>query len=392
LTSAGTAVTPSPSTCSADIDQGLQIDYEFQGSSIAAGVVGGLLAIIRDYYVKGWYSAENTGRPDTKAGFQPSASLVKATIIHGAVMPPNSTSVYRYASVLNGPSNCFPNRAEDLTQNKEKFLGFGFVRLNNSIRFKDYAKKIYLPGFNKNNSLTFGDPFFTTQGQNHTYYFCAQHQISIEEIAPKITLVWTDPPGSILSGGALVNNLDLKVLYADKIYYGNGGSSADNVNNVEQVKDLPIPTVEQDRKLQLTVIVSATTLFADSSVQSYSLIVSGSLLQGTCEQNQVIIEGLNDGFSLNAKFWGLAVWIWIIIGSGVFCLGGCGVFVFCCSAFVKRNFFPQAKSENTAQSTHVSSKNLELGHVQSGADVSPTDSYVLTPSTPKSKKKSRPQF
>jgi hypothetical protein len=65
----------------------------------------------------------------------------------------------------------------------------------------------------------------------------------------RVTLAWTDPPASMLSGPQLVNDLDLKLLTPDgHSLLGNGG--ADRLNNVEAI-ELPQPapgvyTVEVD--------------------------------------------------------------------------------------------------------------------------------------------------
>ncbi len=58
-----------------------------------------------------------------------------------------------------------------------------------------------------------------------------------------VSLVWTDAPGNPGAARALVNDLDLEIIYQGKVYYGNvfsgpssvSGGKADRINNVENV-------------------------------------------------------------------------------------------------------------------------------------------------------------
>ncbi|MBA2378528.1 MAG: S8 family serine peptidase [Blastocatellia bacterium] len=97
----------------------------------------------------------------------------------------------------------------------------------------------------------------------------------------RISLVWTDPPGT--GNPALVNNLDLTVTVGDTVYRGNvftgglsvSGGSADTVNNVEQIR-LPAGIAAGT---PVTVEVRATALNgdgilgnADSTDQHFALV------------------------------------------------------------------------------------------------------------------------
>jgi hypothetical protein len=76
-------------------------------------------------------------------------------------------------------------------------------------------------------------------------------------------------------------------------------------------------------------------------------------------------------------FWGLAVWIWILIGTGVFCLGGCGITVLCFRTLIKKMFFPNLPNTKVT-AAHTVNSGLELANASG-------DGYSLTPSTPKTK-------
>lgn len=105
-------------------------------------------------------------------------------------------------------------------------------------------------------------------------------QVNAEEVV--VTLVWTDPPGFDGAGMALVNDLDLTVSVQTcattddtTLYYGNGNTIADHVNNVEQVTldNLAASGCE-------TLLVTVTGYNVPQGPQTYSLIVRGDVEQG----------------------------------------------------------------------------------------------------------------
>lgn len=65
------------------VDSGAQVCglTGMQGTSMATPVVAGAAALVRQYYVDGWYPS---GAPNATAAFTPSGALVKATLISGA--------------------------------------------------------------------------------------------------------------------------------------------------------------------------------------------------------------------------------------------------------------------------------------------------------------------
>jgi subtilisin family serine protease len=173
------------------------------GTSMAAPLVAGCVAVLRETLVK-------NGTP------QPTAALVKALLVNGAVTVPG-----QYSPTEAGAS---PNNNS----------GFGRV---------DLAGSVIIPATGINAGFGEGGPL--TQGTSDMF------TIEIPERSPqdveaatgvtlKITLVWTDPPGA-----SLQNDLDLVVRAADgQERHGNMGTSNqfDRVNNVEQVVWTGIPT------------------------------------------------------------------------------------------------------------------------------------------------------
>jgi hypothetical protein len=168
-------------------------------------------------------------------------------IIHGAVYPPSGTVVQRKV-FHNDSAQLYPVTGCTSTSSTPRYdtitdVGFGFVRMSNSVLFAGTTKRIYLPGrkgsfvdhSNSTLNSTFNDPIFTSglqppilsfvltdfiAGQVHTYSFCAKAISSTDAVDPKITLVWTDRVDTTQSTGALVNNLDLNVSYKGVNYYG----------------------------------------------------------------------------------------------------------------------------------------------------------------------------
>lgn len=88
------------------------------------------------------------------------------------------------------------------------------------------------------------------------------------------TLAWNDPPNSGYTTATkqLMHDLDLTVtcVATGQVWYGNGGSSADEVNNVERVNvSHPMSCAT------LTVAVSATAL-TYAAYQPYALVIAGA--------------------------------------------------------------------------------------------------------------------
>ncbi|MFC9504748.1 S8 family serine peptidase [Streptomyces sp. NPDC057002] len=177
------------------------------GTSMAAPLVAGCVAVLRETLVR-------NGTP------RPSAALVKAMLINGAVELPG-----QYIPSEAGPS---PNNDS----------GFGRV---------DLSRSVVLPGDGRRSGFHEGGPL--DQGEQELLRMEIPERDGGPEPTFKVTLVWTDPPGA-----ALQNDLDLVVRTADgRERHGNMGTSAgfDRTNNVEQVQWDDIPAGE------VTVVVRA---------------------------------------------------------------------------------------------------------------------------------------
>jgi subtilase family serine protease/subtilisin family serine protease len=172
--------------------------YKYMGgTSMAAPLVAGGAAVVRDFYVK-------------SRGHQASAALVKAVLINSAVdlLDENNDGVLDNA-------NPIPNMHE----------GWGRVDLVNATDASDAY-------FDEATPLSTGTS--TSQA----------FEVTSPGVPLKVTLAWTDYPAATSSVTQLVNDLDLTVTAPDgTVYKGNvfsggwsaPGGTADRLNNVENV-------------------------------------------------------------------------------------------------------------------------------------------------------------
>ena len=140
------------------------------GTSMACPIVAGATAMLRQYFTEGWYP---TGTKIAADGFTPSAALMKATLM----ICGDSTTSWAGSFV---PDSLF---------------GWGRVNLDTSLFFSGNGVKLLL-----NDNRT---------GVNTGE--AVEYLLTIPSLATglKISLTWTDYPGSTTAAQALVNDLDL---------------------------------------------------------------------------------------------------------------------------------------------------------------------------------------
>jgi subtilisin family serine protease/subtilisin-like proprotein convertase family protein len=235
--------------------------YRFEtGTSMSAGVVSGVLALLEEFY--------------TQRGHTNSPAMMKALLINGARrLGPN----YDYA-----------------VKNYVNHQGWGLINLTNS------ARASMTPGSESSWTIQVFDQDPTNAivtGMTHTRLVSASPATN-KETALRITLVWTDPPGNPAAGLKLVNDLDLVVtnLATGEVYVGNNFEQAgiysvpyvfttnstnavleyDYVNNVENVF---IKLNTNAAQFSVSVVgrrvnVNAVTAHPDGIAQDYALVIS----------------------------------------------------------------------------------------------------------------------
>lgn len=183
-------------------------DYAiFSGTSFATPVVAGAIGIINQMYDDNYFDNNPTGD-------FPHAATAKALVINSARQIDVDTP---------GLSS---------TEGDGRFQqGWGMVDLDNRLANTDLD---YLIVDEASNLL---------EDESDTYTIHVRN--SLQPL--KISLVWTDPPGSYTPTGDVFNNLDLEVtdLTTESVYWGNNGlitsrwssagGSGDTLNNVENV-------------------------------------------------------------------------------------------------------------------------------------------------------------
>ncbi|MGA1848986.1 MAG: S8 family serine peptidase, partial [Thermoplasmatota archaeon] len=173
------------------------------GTSMSTPITAGTAALVRQYY------NQTEGLENTLG------SLVKATMINGAVdMTPG-----QYGS--SNPTTQEVNRRPDIDQ--------GWGRLN--------LKESLYPGTGRMTYVNQVDGIKT--GENITRVFRVN---SMEEL--RVTLAWSDYPGSYFSGKQLVNDLDHVLTSPDgDVYNGNDLSAPfdDTRDDINPVEGITVP-------------------------------------------------------------------------------------------------------------------------------------------------------
>jgi hypothetical protein len=222
------------------------------GTSMATPTTAGLAALVRQYFVDGWYPS---GAAQAGDKFNPSAALMKAVImtsgqdLAGAV---DVTGSGLFKAIPASPSF---------------YQGYGRVQLDKVLRL----------------STTDPKSLWVSKVDPHLHRGEAHHMcVSVPADGSfKATLVWTDPPGNPASlFHVLVNDLDLTAVEqgTGKLYLGNNGLNGpesegyfDTNNNNEQIKY----TNSAGGTKEVSLSVSTALLGAGRDNQTYALAVHG---------------------------------------------------------------------------------------------------------------------
>ncbi|MEO0245539.1 MAG: S8 family serine peptidase [candidate division WOR-3 bacterium] len=171
------------------------------GTSMAAPACAGCAALVRQYYLEGYYP---NGVKDPANSIYPSGALIKATLL---------LSTRDMTGVLG-----YPNYNE----------GWGRICLDDALYFSGDARKLWID--DHKNGLDTGDSVLY------------RIQVNSSSQSFKIVLVWHDTAAAANANPTLVNNLNLRVKDpSGNIYWGNyfsggqsvPGGSPDARNNVE---------------------------------------------------------------------------------------------------------------------------------------------------------------
>lgn len=223
------------------------------GTSYAAPILVGAAALVRQYFSEGFYPSGAKNPSDART---PSAALLKAMLLNGAVS-------------LTGRDNS-GQAISPIPSNEQ---GWGRAQLDRSLLFTGATRKLYVDD-HSSGLASDGSVRYEIKGAS-----------SDEPL--KITLVWTDYPGTpdspprmpsvgniaALNAPRLVNDLDLSVQSGMASYLGNAfmngksaaGGEADRRNNVEQV----LINASGD----VSIVVKAANIAKET--QDFALVVTG---------------------------------------------------------------------------------------------------------------------
>jgi subtilisin family serine protease len=206
-------------TCNRNMQTSKQL-LRHEGTSMACPVAASAALLVRQYFVDGFYPSN---KKTPSAGFNPSAALVKAMMIHSTKLLDGL--IYLMSKHIWWPLQYKEGHRFQLRQAYHQ--GFGRIELNNVL---GPNSGVYIPNVPSDAQITTGlqDGYCVHMRDGGTF---------------KATLVWTDYPSTPNAQLNLVNDLDLIVVMPDGTrYFGNGRYSpvnsardeADYLNNVEQ--------------------------------------------------------------------------------------------------------------------------------------------------------------
>ena len=222
--------------------------------------VAGSAALVREYFTKGFYPS---GAASSKDAFVPSGALIKAMLIHSA-----RPLLYTVTSDSSGHQSATTVATDTYPTNMQ---GFGRIQLNNVLQFSDSKSKpliLFVIGAAESSSSHY-KALRNGETEKHIFYTTSD----VKQPSIRITLAYTDYPGSSGASRPLVNDLTIvvvdnsgTVLHRSQTYV----QGQSNLNNVEIILiDSPIPSTTY------TVVVSSTNQL--SYPQPYALVMTGQI-------------------------------------------------------------------------------------------------------------------
>lgn len=234
------------------------------GTSMACPAVTGAAALVRQYFVEGYYP---TGTQQVFDGFTPTGALIKAMLINTSQ---NMTGISGYPS------------------NRE---GWGRLNLDESMFFAGDTGKLFVDDIRRANGMSTND--------STTYDIV----VSSNATPLEITLAFHDAPGTSGASNPVVNDLDLRVTAPNgNLYLGNRfvsswsstGGTRDAKNNVERV------AIQSPAAGIWRIEVFAQNV--PNGPQGYGMVATGDILPpGSCSTPVVYCNAkLNSQFCLPA--------------------------------------------------------------------------------------------
>lgn len=256
------------------------------GTSMATPAVAANAALIRQYFEDNsfWSTQCNQLYDLCQSGsFSPRGATIKAMIIHSGNELQKYDTTNRNTEV---PGFSLTSPVPDYLQ------GYGKMLLKNILPYTSITPidmDLYIYE-GKMSSLTY---------LSYSVNIPASYVFNVL----KLTIVWMDPPNTVLSAKMLLNDLDIRVIDpSGQVYFGNG-ENGDDINNVEQIYILnPIKGV-------YTVEVLSHTLQSEDEFQKFTLVITspGYVVLDTPTLQD--LESINDLNTLNCHDDETEIWI-----------------------------------------------------------------------------------
>ncbi len=225
-------------------------------TSYAAPAVSGLAVLIRQYFMEGFYPS---GKRTPADEYTPTGAMLKAMLINSAVDMDGFAGYF-------GPHE-----------------GWGRILVDDAVYLAGDSRKLMIQDIRNADGLS--------TGQTDSYAI----EVLSDAEPLKITVVWTDVPGTIGTALASTNNLDLVVTAPDSTaYLGNVftgaesdvGGTADALNNSEQVhRNAPIAGT-----WQIDIVGKAVNV----DTQGYALVLTGDIVESATITSDCNGNGVTD--------------------------------------------------------------------------------------------------
>lgn len=232
----------------------------------------GMAAVIRQYFMEGYYFSSPQTSKNTRNAFTPSGALLKAMLIASC------TKLFHVFASYDGGNTYTLGELIEYPSNDQ---GYGRIQLNSVLNFGPSSLDpltLFVVGDTNEQSPMYRSLGVT--GELHTYVFKVATNQPV-----RVVMAYTDAVGSTSSTNVIINDLQLSVAYPGTILFPFSGQD----RNTFKVIDInATPDVVYTVSVFVKSINSATN-------QTYSLVIVGPVakLAPTTENTEIFGSSIN---------------------------------------------------------------------------------------------------